>query len=356
MVQSQSFVRSVEVSDDRIPCVILYTDRQLRDIKSFCFDARRGSVLGFDKTFNLGSMYVTVSTYQNLALNRSATGNTPAFFGPMFIHGKSDADTYNKFFSRLASKLQDMDFHQLRLGLDDEYAMRKSLKFCFSGASLLACSRHLKTNTQHCAVEAGVSPALRSDVLNSLFGDEGLVSCGDVAQFECAVDRLHTKLLTLQMPDKLRTYVSNRIVNFLRNNVTAGCHGWTNNACESLNHILKLSVQWRPHKLPDLIEKLHKVVDAQYVEADRALLGYGDFVLRPEYAQHRVTPQEWKRMTMAQKAKAQDHCFRLPSCANNITSTDGTLTVNGAPSRGRKPHQRKRPASEKTTSTPKRQR
>jgi len=61
-------------------------------------------------------------------------------------------------------------------------------------------------------------------------------------------------------------------------------------------------------------------------------------------------------MTMAQKAKAQDHCFRLPSCANNITSTDGTLTVNGAPSRGRKPHQRKRPASEKTTSTPKRQR
>ena len=107
-----------------------------------------------------------------------------------------------------------------------------------------------------------------------------------VAQFDCAVDRLHTKLLTLQMPDKLRTYVSNRIVNFLRDNVTAGCHGWTNNACESLNHILKLSVQWRPHKLPDLIEKLHKVVDAQYVEADRALLGYGDFVLRPEYISH----------------------------------------------------------------------
>ena len=107
-----------------------------------------------------GSMYVTVSTYQNLELNRSATGNTPAFFGPMFIHRKSDANTYIKFFLCLASKLQDMDFHQLQLRLDDEYAMRKSLKFCFSGTSLLACSHHLKTNTQHCAVEAGVTPAL----------------------------------------------------------------------------------------------------------------------------------------------------------------------------------------------------
>ena len=37
-------------------------------------------------------------------------------------------------------------------------------------------------------------------------------------------------------------------------------------------------------------------------------------------------------MTTAQKAKAQDHCFRLLSCANSITSTDGMLTVNGAPS------------------------
>jgi len=35
-------------------------------------------------------------------------------------------------------------------------------------------------------------------------------------------------------------------------------------------------------------------------------------------------------------------------------STDGTLTVNSAPSRGRKPHQRKRPAADRTTTTLKR--
>ena len=113
MSQASTFVRSVEISDDRIPAVILYTDRKLRDVRAFCFDGQQGSVLVFDKTFNLGPMYVTVSTYYNLAIHRASSGNSPAFFAPLFIHGQSDADTYNKFFARLASKFQDNDFSQL---------------------------------------------------------------------------------------------------------------------------------------------------------------------------------------------------------------------------------------------------
>jgi len=131
MSQASTFVRSVEISDDRIPAVILYTDRQLCDVRAFCFDGQQGSVLSFDKTFNLGPTYVMVSMYHNLAINRASSGKSPAFFGPLFIHGRSDADTYNKFFARLASKFQDNDFSQLRLGIDDEYAMRKSLRFCW---------------------------------------------------------------------------------------------------------------------------------------------------------------------------------------------------------------------------------
>jgi len=117
MAQTSKFVRSVEISDDHMPCVILYTDCQLRDVRAFSFDAHQGSVLVFDKTFNLGPVYVTVSIYRNLALHRETTGNSPAFFGPTFVHGKSDTDTHNKFFAQLASKFQEQDFHQLRLGL-----------------------------------------------------------------------------------------------------------------------------------------------------------------------------------------------------------------------------------------------
>jgi len=60
-------------------------------------------------------------------------------------------------------------------------------------------------------------------------------------------------------------------------------------------------------------------------------------------------------MTAAQRTKLRDQCFRLPVRGHPVTSTDGTLTVNSAPSRGRKPHQQKRPAADRTT-TVKRQR
>jgi len=128
-------------------------------------------------------------------------------------------------------------------------------------------------------------------------------------------------------------------VHFLRDNVFAGCHRWKNNGCESLNHVLKQCVQWRPNKLPDLIDKLQNVVDAQYVDADWALLGYGDFVLRPQYARHHYTLQDWGRMAACQKNKAVEVelCFRLPARSNAVTSTDGRLTVSSAPSGGRKP-------------------
>ena len=77
----------------------------------------------------------------------------------------------------------------------------------------------------------------------------------------------------------------------MRQNVVCGpgFNKWTNNNCESVNHALKQSVQWKPTQLPDLITKIRNIVDGQYAEADRALCGLGDFTLRPANARYRVT-------------------------------------------------------------------
>jgi len=75
------------------------------------------------------------------------------------------------------------------------------------------------------------------------------------------------------------------------------------------------------NKRPDLIEQLQKIINAQYSEADWTLLGYGDFMLCPEYARHRLTPKDWSWNMAALKAKAQDQCFRLPACSNAVMST-----------------------------------
>ena len=71
-------------------------------------------------------------------------------------------------------------------------------------------------------------------------------------------------------PD-IKQYIENRIIVLLQQNTAAGKAGWTNNNSESINHVLKQVVQWRSQKLPELVSRLRTLVDAQFIEADRAM-------------------------------------------------------------------------------------
>ena len=146
MVTNDDLVKSVTVNSGRVPHVVLCSERQLSEIKAFCFDKQCGSVLSFDKTYNLGSLYVTVGVYRNLALQRIGSGDIPIFIGPIFIHGNSDFETYAHFFSYLSIRLASCDCRQLRLGSDEEASVRKAMRHTFSLASLVCCTRHLKEN------------------------------------------------------------------------------------------------------------------------------------------------------------------------------------------------------------------
>ena len=139
MLQNDNFVRHVAVSGHRVPSVVLYTDRQIHELKAFCFGSLNGSLLSFDKTFNLGSIYVTVSMYKNMALNRSRTDDNKIFIGLIFLHGHSDFETYTQFFGHISAKLVDSDAHKLTLGSDEELAMRKNMSHFFPNACLVAC-------------------------------------------------------------------------------------------------------------------------------------------------------------------------------------------------------------------------
>lgn len=117
----------------KVPNVILYDDRQIREIKAFCFAAESASVLSFDKTFNLGSIYVTPSVYKNTAVNRKRTGDHPIFLGPIFLHGHSDRQNYGMFFSHLSVLMMDCNQQALTLGSDDELALRHCMQAFFPG-------------------------------------------------------------------------------------------------------------------------------------------------------------------------------------------------------------------------------
>jgi len=99
-----------------------------------------------------------------------------------------------------------MNFHELCLGSDDEYAMSKSLAFCFPHAVLVACRRHLQTNTLTYAKDVvGMSQSARSTFVSAVFGEHGLALHTDMAAFECSLEHFCSGPLS-QVPEQMRIY------------------------------------------------------------------------------------------------------------------------------------------------------
>ena len=102
--------------------------------------------------------------------------------------------------------------------------------------------------------------------------DAVIPSCKKINYFSDVVGlRVRNKLSNnfSDVAPKLRQYFDGNIEPQLRNNMEVGCAGWTNNACESMNHVLKQRTQWRLQHLPELIDKCRALVDVQYNEPDQ---------------------------------------------------------------------------------------
>ena len=100
-VVKKDFVRNVSFASNHAPCVVLYTTEQLSDVKRFCgADAPDNvrSVLSVDRTFNVSSLFLTLTVFKNNSVLRRSTMQPPVFMGPMFLHGDGQFMTYLTFF------------------------------------------------------------------------------------------------------------------------------------------------------------------------------------------------------------------------------------------------------------------
>ena len=108
-------------------------------------------------------------------------------------------------------------------------------------------------------------------------------------------------------------------------------------------------------KLPDLVDRLYRIVRLQQVDCRRALHGQGNYELAPWMLKHQVQHAQWTQKTEEEKEKM----FTLfkkgpPQKKNMIPSTDGCLAVPKRPKTARKPGQRRRIKPCKTLNQPKR--
>ena len=140
-VVNSDFVQAVFITKGHTPSVVLYSDEQVKDLKRFCTsnvaDNMR-SVLCVDRTFNLSSLFVTVTVFKHRAVLRKASNDHPLLIGPMLLHGDGQFSTYRQFFSHRYDVLCcDVAGTQIQMqesvltGSDEEQALVKAHHYAF---------------------------------------------------------------------------------------------------------------------------------------------------------------------------------------------------------------------------------
>jgi len=130
------------VTKGHTPSIVLYRPEQITDMQRFCVGSAPQSIrsiLAVDRTFNLASLFVTVTVFKHRAVLRRCTNDFPVFLGPMLLHGDGNYTTYRQFLSHVHDALaNDVSSTELCVedsvltGSDEEQAMVKALKYAFS--------------------------------------------------------------------------------------------------------------------------------------------------------------------------------------------------------------------------------
>ena len=150
-------------------------------------------------------MFVTTLVYKHPALLRKTTRENPVFVGPMFIHGRSQTDDYDIFFSHIASKLK---LNNIVFGTDSEKALTNALTRCFPSSTHILCTQHLRTNLKEYMDKVGVAREERNTIVKGVFGDEGVLDASDEVMYDFRL----RKVMSVCLNEQVKEYLTNKLM------------------------------------------------------------------------------------------------------------------------------------------------
>jgi len=151
-------VKVVTVQHNQHPVVLGYSIEQMKDLSHFCSVITHTplrTVLGIDRTSNLGSCYVTICIYQNISVVRKTTQDHPIFLGPVMFQYDGRLDTYKVFLCDCAHAFEGdisvAEFNgdvEMLFGSNEEKAVVQAVRDVFPQASHIFCTRHADVTWQ----------------------------------------------------------------------------------------------------------------------------------------------------------------------------------------------------------------
>ena len=221
------------------------------------------------------------------------------------------------------------------------------------------CTKHLKDNiTDYLKNKIGINTKDRIHLIDLIFGEQGILNSAETFQFE---ERCSQLLTNANTPDfnnyferTLKPKLELNYKNLGREGLNAS-NRWTNNNAESINNIMKLDTNWKPHSTPALINLLTDMIKLQQLDLQRALYNSGNyrlFGLNKNFASGKTSfvPRH-QRFKNKYFVKLLNSNVSSPTPSSvYVSSIDGTYSViNKAPGVAKKPGQRKRPVNAKTS-------
>ncbi|CAC5425787.1 unnamed protein product [Mytilus coruscus] len=343
MVNKDDFVKEVfhTEGNNKPPSAICYTKEQFNDMAHFI---KSGGILGIDRTFNLRPVFVTNFVYKNNKVVRKETGGHPIFIGPLFLHWEGSFLSYHTFLSHIKARF------------DDEGGLTKALDSVFPNATRRLCTKHIKDNvSDHLKNKIGSNDKERNEVLDSIFGSTGLITAQDQDEFNEKATNISACY------PNFNTYFQSRLKERLYEYVLKPRNQlqhvdlWTNNNCESINHVFRTAINWKPPSLPELVKTLHELVKLEFADLRRALYSQGNYLLFGYFKRHQLLYQCWLTKTPDQKdrlfqklMKDSDKSSLTSVKAKTVTSTLCDLTMPLPQRLAKEPCQTKRPRVART--------
>ena len=313
-----AFVRKVDSSSD--PCVVLASNQQLQDVKRFCTNPAKFSVLGVDATFNFGKFYVTLTTYRNLLL-RTKENSHPVRIGPTLLHHRKEASSYYELASTMV-KLHAPTQNVLVYGTDGEKALSEGFRRPLPFALHLMCDIHMKDNIQSKLTELGictpVAEEYRADIFRRNVGSNrrpGLIDASNPAEFDTKMESLREEwqkrhpqggrfltYFTKYKPEEIKNTMTAEVRSMAGLGFPPGVYYQNGNEC--MNSVLQREKDNTGKKrlsLPQCARLLRTTVNRQGMEEQLALIGIGDLKLDPLYVDLAINETTFYRKTMHQK-------------------------------------------------------
>ena len=138
----------------------------------------------------------------------------------------------------------------------------------FPDSKHILCTRHLRQNANQKLTNAAFDKSDRNMILDKIFGDGGIIDADDTVCFEEKCEEVET--LSQSISQTFLRYFQKRLRDSLQKKradldvlIEADKH-WTNNNCESLNHVLKQAIEWKSKPLIDFIETAQELVQVQF--------------------------------------------------------------------------------------------